>query len=224
MIPIVAFVGRPGAGKTTFLEALIPLLRTKGHRIGTVKHGVHGFQFDQQGKDSWRHAQAGAGAALIYTPQGLGIFRHVNREVSLEGLVEAYLSDMDLVLAEGFKKEGVPKIEIYREGLEGGLLVQEDEGLLAIVSDVPLPTRLPLFSPDDPQAMADFLEERFLRPRAAEDVQLSIDGHRVPLNPFVQELFRSLLLAMVSPLKGISPFSQLVLRLNTAALRKAVPL
>jgi len=221
MIPIVAFVGRPGSGKTTLLEALIPLLRAKGYRVGTIKHGIHGVHVDQEGKDSWRHAQVGAEVALISTPHGLGVFRTLDHEIGLEELIDSYLSDMDLVLAEGFKGERIPKIEVYREGLEGGLLTKEQDGLLAVVSDAPVPTKVPLFSPDDPQSLADYLEEKFLRRRSREEVQLSIDGRRVPLNPFVEDLFRSLLLAMVAPLKGIGPFSNLALRLNTSHPQKA---
>lgn len=70
MIPIISFLGRPGSGKTTLLEVLIPLLRPKGYRIGTIKHGGHGFSLDQQGKDSWRLAQAGAEVSVISTPSG----------------------------------------------------------------------------------------------------------------------------------------------------------
>jgi molybdopterin-guanine dinucleotide biosynthesis protein B len=223
MIPIVAFVGRPGAGKTTFLDALIPLLRAKGYRIGTIKHGVHGFHLDQAGKDSWRHAQAGAEVAIISTPQGLGVFRSLEGEMSLEELIVAYLPDIDLVLAEGFKGERIPKIEVHRGALGGELLTGEQDGLLGVVSDVVLPTKVPLFSPNDPQSLADYLEDKFLRQRASEEIQLAIDGRRVPLNPFVQDLFHSLLLAMVAPLKGIGPFSQLSLRLDASPQKKVAP-
>lgn len=104
---------------------------------------------------------------------------------------ESYLSDMDLILVEGYKSE-------------------------AVVSDDTLAVKVPVFSPHDPQSLADFLEERFLRKRQKEEIQLMIDGHRVALNPFVQHLFRSLLLAMVAPLKGIGQFSRIALRLDTS--------
>jgi molybdopterin-guanine dinucleotide biosynthesis adapter protein len=221
MIPIVSVVGRPGSGKTTLLEALLPLLRSKGYRIGVVKHGVHGFDVDKDGKDSWRHAQAGAEVALISTPKGLAVFRRLDQEMSPEELIETYLPDMDFVLAEGFKRERMPKIEIHRQEVGERLLKDEEEGLLAVVSDVPVSTKLPLFSPHGLQPLADLIEERFLRGRSKEEVQLSTDGRRVALNPFVQDLFRSLLLAMVSPLKGIVPFTRLTLRLDIRNEKKA---
>jgi len=216
MIPIVSITGRSGSGKTTLLESLIPLFRARGYRVGTIKHGSHRFNLDQEGKDSWRHAQAGAEVAMISTPQGLGVFRLLDREKSIEELAEYYLSDMDLILVEGYKAERIPKIEVRRSPPDGGLLTGEGEGLLAVVSDGSLSVNVPVFPPDDPKSLADFLEERFLRKRQREEVQLLIDGHRVPLNPFVQDLFRSLLLAMIAPLKGIGHFSRLSLRLETS--------
>ncbi|MFH0872086.1 MAG: molybdopterin-guanine dinucleotide biosynthesis protein B [bacterium] len=214
MIPIISIVGRSGSGKTTLLEALIPLLRARGYRVGTVKHGSHGFHLDQEGKDSWRHAQAGAEVAAVSTPEGLGIFQRLGREKSLEELMNSYLSDMDLILAEGYKSEARPKVEVHRSQIGGGLLTSKQEGLLAVVSDVPLAVEVPLFPLDDSKPLADFLEEKFLSRREREQVQLLIDGRRIPLNPFVQDLFRSMLPAMVAPLKGIGPFSRLSLRLG----------
>ncbi|MDH7499278.1 MAG: molybdopterin-guanine dinucleotide biosynthesis protein B [candidate division NC10 bacterium] len=214
MVPIVSFVGSSESGKTTLLESLIPLLRGKGYRVGTIKHGSHPVSLDEEGKDSWRHARAGAEVALVSTPSSLGVFRSLEREVSLEELAECYLSDMDLILAEGYKQERIPKIEVRRGPFDGSLLTGEGENLLAVVSDRPISVKVPVFSPDQPETLVDFLAERFLRKTRKEEVRLLIDGHLVPLNPFVEDLFRSLLLAMVAPLKGIGHFTRLSIRLD----------
>jgi molybdopterin-guanine dinucleotide biosynthesis adapter protein len=223
MIPIVSIIGRSGSGKTTLLEALIPILRAKGYRIATIKHAKDAFDPPPMGKDSWRHSQAGAEVALVSSPQGVGIFRRLEREATLEELVDSYPFDVDLILAEGYKSERGPKIEVHRGQLEEGLLSPDPEGLQAVVSDVPLSVKVPLFPLDDPKPLADFLEEKFLRKRRAGSVRLLIDDHRIPLNPFVQDLFRSLLLAMIAPLKGIGPFSRLSIRLDTSGNSEAVP-
>jgi molybdopterin-guanine dinucleotide biosynthesis protein B len=83
--------------------------------------------------------------------------------------------------------------------------------------------KVPQFPLGDPKPLADFLEEKFLRKRRAGSIQLLIDGHQIPLNPFVQDLFRSLLLAVVVPLKGIGSFSRLSIRLDASGGPKAVP-
>ena len=68
MIPIVSIVGKSGAGKTTLIEKMIPELKKRGYRVATIKHDVHGFDIDHEGKDSWRHKKAGAHATIISSP------------------------------------------------------------------------------------------------------------------------------------------------------------
>ncbi|MBM3299893.1 MAG: molybdopterin-guanine dinucleotide biosynthesis protein B, partial [Deltaproteobacteria bacterium] len=160
MVPIVSFVGSSESGKTNLLESLIPLFRARGVRVGTIKHGCHPVKLDEEGKDSWRHAQAGAEVALISTPSSLGVFRCLDKELSLEKLVESYLSEMDLILAEGYKQEPIPKVEVRRGASDGSLLTGEGENLLAVVSDRPISVKVPVFSPDEPETLADFLTER----------------------------------------------------------------
>ena len=50
---LISVVGFSGAGKTTLLEKLIHELASRGYRVGTIKHDVHGFEMDKPGKDSW---------------------------------------------------------------------------------------------------------------------------------------------------------------------------
>ena len=53
-LPIVSFVAPSGTGKTTFLERLIPALRARGVRVMAIKHDVHRFDVDRDGKDTAR--------------------------------------------------------------------------------------------------------------------------------------------------------------------------
>ncbi len=68
MPQIICIVGRSQSGKTTLIEKLIPVLKNRGHRIGTIKHSQHIFDFDKSGKDSWRHKDAGAETVIIASP------------------------------------------------------------------------------------------------------------------------------------------------------------
>jgi hypothetical protein len=58
-------VGRKKSGKTSLILRLLPLLRARGLRIGTVKHSSHPHPLDRPGSDSMRHRQAGAEATLV---------------------------------------------------------------------------------------------------------------------------------------------------------------
>ncbi|MBE9520643.1 MAG: molybdopterin-guanine dinucleotide biosynthesis protein B, partial [Proteobacteria bacterium] len=118
MPPVVAIIGKKNCGKTTLIEKLIPELIDLGYRVGTIKHH-HGaiISMDQPGKDTWRHKQAGAHAVVLSSPTGLGMIRDTPREIPVPELVDLYFSDVDLVLTEGYKKESLPKVEIFRSAV-----------------------------------------------------------------------------------------------------------
>ena len=160
VIPIVSVVGKSGVGKTTFLEKLIAELKRRGHRVATVKHDVHGFEIDQPGKDSWRLAQAGSDSVVIASPQRLALIKHLDGEMPL-GEIIALLTDVDIILTEGYKRGDAPKIEVARRGRGGELLCTPDE-LVAIVSDQPFDLDVPQFGLDDAAGIVDLLKERFL--------------------------------------------------------------
>jgi molybdopterin-guanine dinucleotide biosynthesis protein B len=163
-VPIICVVGRSGAGKTTLLEKLIPELKRRGYRVATIKHHVHrgGLEVDRPGKDSWRHAQAGADHVTLVAPGGVASVRRVEREPTLDE-VAATIHDVDIILVEGYKWAARPKIEIVRAASGEATPVSAPEDLLALVSDVefPLPD-VPRFDLEDVSRVADLIETRFL--------------------------------------------------------------
>jgi molybdopterin-guanine dinucleotide biosynthesis protein B len=104
-IPVVSVVGKSDSGKTTLMETLIRALTARGYRVATVKHHVHAVDVDVPGKDSWRHAHAGAVTTMISAPMQFAVVRNVDRERTLEELVEA-AGDADILLTEGFQRAG----------------------------------------------------------------------------------------------------------------------
>ena len=83
MIPIVSIVGKSDSGKTTLIEKLLPELGRRGYRVATVKHDVHGFEVDREGKDSWRHKKAGAHTVVISSPLKVAVIRDVDHDAEL---------------------------------------------------------------------------------------------------------------------------------------------
>ncbi|OIP51372.1 MAG: molybdopterin-guanine dinucleotide biosynthesis protein B [Deltaproteobacteria bacterium CG_4_10_14_3_um_filter_60_8] len=164
MPPIICLIGRPNSGKTTLLEKLIPVLKNHGLRIGTVKHHAHAFEMDRPGKDSWRHKQAGATVAALSSPSGLGVIRDVDHDTPLTELVSACFMGVDLVLAEGYKHEALPKIEVHRTAVQAAPLADPDGTWIAYVSDAMLATDLPVFAFQQVEELAAFIMARFLLP------------------------------------------------------------
>ncbi len=160
--PILCFVGRSNSGKTTLIERLIPMLVREGYRIATIKHAGHGFDLDTEGKDSWRHKRAGAKTVIVTSKGSLAMFTDVDAEVRVEQLRERYVGDgTDLIIAEGWKSEGYPKVVVVHDHV--GEVEVSPEGLLALVSNKPLdraPGGVPVFHPDDIAGLAAVITKR----------------------------------------------------------------
>jgi molybdopterin-guanine dinucleotide biosynthesis protein MobB len=121
--PIVTVVGWKDSGKTTVAASLVSALIARGHDVAAAKHG-HRFRLDTEGTDSWRlrHA-AGAPRVLLAGPDEMALMETWRAgEVPLGGLVRRYLRDADVVVAEGWKSEGWPAIEVRGSATSDGPL------------------------------------------------------------------------------------------------------
>ncbi len=214
MPPVIAFIGKPDSGKTTLLEKLIPELRRRGYRIGTIKHHVHTFEMDKPGKDTWRHKQAGANTVALSSPTGLGIIRDVDQDLTIEELVGRYYGDIDLVIAEGYKRLGLPKIEVFRSAQHEAPLPDRDDTWVAMVSDTAGVADLPCFGLEDVAGLADFLEERFITPFPTQKTSLLVNGQPVYLNAFVESFLRQAITGMTCSLKGCQDPREIIITIR----------
>jgi molybdopterin-guanine dinucleotide biosynthesis adapter protein len=161
MIPVISVVGKSNSGKTTYLEKLIRELKARGYRVAIIKHDVHGFEMDKPGKDTWRHAQAGADVVCISSPEKMAMIKKVERELLLDEVI-GYIDGVDIIITEGYKRESKRKIEIFRQAACDAPLCNKEE-LLAAASDVILYDGVPHFSLEDTGPMVDFLETKVLK-------------------------------------------------------------
>ncbi|MGH7256165.1 MAG: molybdopterin-guanine dinucleotide biosynthesis protein B [Nitrospirales bacterium] len=165
-IPILCFVGRSNSGKTTLIERVIPELVQAGYRVATVKHAGHGFDLDTEGKDSWRHKRAGASTVIVVSKGSLALFADVSDEMKVDELGEKFLDpSLDLVIAEGWKSDGYPKILIVRDQL--GEVPVSAGGLLAVVSNKPVDAPVPTFDLDDIKGLGELIIRHFPKHRQA---------------------------------------------------------
>lgn len=159
---VIGFCGYSGSGKTTLVEQLIVRMRLAGQRVSVVKHAHHAFDIDVQGKDSWRHRQAGAFEVVVASGRRLAKIREfeVHAEPTVHQLI-AELYDCDWVLVEGFKHADLLKIEVWRAATGKPAHYPNDPYVVAISTDspeqLPEPTGLPLLDLNDPDAVAEFL-------------------------------------------------------------------
>lgn len=152
-IPVYSFVAYSGTGKTTLLEKLIAELKARGLRVAVLKHDAHDFNIDHEGKDSWRMTHAGADVTVIASDKKAAIME--NRPISVEALIEK-ITDVDILLTEGYKHGGWKKIGIYRQA-SGNPLAVEPEKCLVVMSDVPLDIKTICLDLDDVSGLAKLI-------------------------------------------------------------------
>lgn len=246
--PAVAIVGRHNSGKTTLIEALIAELVRRSIDVGSIKHHSHrGFDIDYPGKDSYRHRAAGASETVIAAPGQVARVQTVEGEVECAELVRS-MPGHDVVVVEGYRKSGLPTIEIMRSGNEADAraaavlleaaradvplgtdftqLARERDHLdesfaadlrekmpvgttIALVTDIPDALEaaslygLPAFGLGDVAGLADFLEQRIVRPRVTVVIQAGGESRRMGRSkatvPFAGRPLISRLVERLSP-------------------------
>jgi molybdopterin-guanine dinucleotide biosynthesis protein B len=166
-IPIVSISGKSNTGKTTLIEKMIPEFKRRGYRVATIKHTTHGFNIDREGKDSWRHKQAGAQITVIASPQRATVIEDMDRDLEIAELRDRYISGVDVVLCEGFKGNPFPKIEVYRPEVHAERLYSKGDNLIAVVSaserSQEHPPDVPWFNPEDIRGIVDLIENLHLK-------------------------------------------------------------
>jgi molybdopterin-guanine dinucleotide biosynthesis protein MobB len=165
MIPIISIVGRSKSGKTTLIERLIPEFIKRGYRVATVKHHGNDFSIDHEGKDSWRHKEAGAHTVIISSPQKVALVEDASHDHSLEELVTRFIQGVDIIIAEGFKRAKHPKVEVFRQGVHPHPLASKLENVIAVVSDDPLALTIPCLDFKDINGIANIIEKQAMSPQ-----------------------------------------------------------
>jgi molybdopterin-guanine dinucleotide biosynthesis adapter protein len=156
---VIGLAGWSGSGKTTLITKVIPVLVRRGLKIATIKHAHHGFDIDRPGKDSWLHREAGASEVLVASDRRWALVHELrdDPEPALAVLL-AKLAPADLVIIEGFKHHLHPKLEVFRASVGKPLLHPQDDCIVAIASDGPVPqSPLPVLRLDDIEGIASML-------------------------------------------------------------------
>ena len=155
---IFGFAGWSGSGKTTLIEKLIPLFVERKLKVSLIKHAHHSFDVDQPGKDSYRHRHAGCAEVLVSSSRRWALVHELRgaAEPGLEELI-MHIAPCDLLLVEGFKRQKLPKLEVYRAVTREPLLHPGDPDIVGVASDRKLDTPLPWMHLDDAPGIASFI-------------------------------------------------------------------
>ncbi|MFC1489656.1 molybdopterin-guanine dinucleotide biosynthesis protein B [Candidatus Latescibacterota bacterium] len=130
-LPILGICGFSGAGKTTLIEKLIPLLSAKGLKIAVVKHDAHRIVVDTPGKDSDRLFKSGADVFLQGQTEDF-LRLHTQDENELFPKLRELTCRYDLVLIEGRKEIPVQKMWLLSDS--ENVPPRDIDGIISVLS------------------------------------------------------------------------------------------
>lgn len=212
---VLGIVGTQNTGKTTLVTLIVSELVKRGYNVGTVKHTHH--DFDLEGKDTWKHRQAGA---ELVVGSGERTFFLLNERMDLEKIIKKieFLKELDFVIVEGFKFVSYPKIsttEVKDDYTIKNVDVfnLKDEYITSLVDLIEKRTYGFISNTDCGNCgyntctemakgivKGDISEEKCKMKKFSE-VKLFIEDKNIPLNPFVQEILKKGILGMLKTLK-----------------------
>ncbi|MBI4523599.1 MAG: molybdopterin-guanine dinucleotide biosynthesis protein B [Deltaproteobacteria bacterium] len=173
---VLLVVGRKNVGKTTLIENLVPELSGRGYRVGTVKHhhSSSPMVVDHEGKDSWRHRQAGARSVTLVSPSQVAVFRDTEGRIPLNDLI-GYHEGVDLVLVEGLRSEPITRVEVLEPSQTVSSIHAAEGLLLSTITPEKRPGDVPLFKPEEIKSLVDLIEKKIIgRPEVTASAQISI--------------------------------------------------
>jgi molybdopterin-guanine dinucleotide biosynthesis protein B len=216
---IVAVVGSSDTGKTTAIEAIIKGLTEKGYTVASAKRIPEPeFTIDTEGKDTWRHAKAGASAVLSVAPKELATIKKVDtKNYTLAQLIAEVPDEIDVIIIEGFKNLvgqdiTIPKIVATKTADEISEALERYKNILAFIGQKPdeqTDIEIPFVDIlKEPEKLVDLVNNKVevlveRKRKREEKITIQVDEKLLPLGDFVQDIARNTILAMVSSLKGV---------------------
>ena len=160
--PIIGLAGWSGSGKTTLCAKLIENFTKIGIKVGTLKHAHHKFDIDKPGKDSYKLRKAGARPVVISSKKRFALIQeNDNEEKDLFEMLEIFsknpLNNCELILVEGYKKEFIKKLEVFRSEIDKPFLYPNDKNIFAIVSDKKIEVPIPYHNINDIGGICELL-------------------------------------------------------------------
>ncbi len=162
--PVFGLCGYKNSGKTTLVCRLVEEFTRRGLRVATVKYAHCDVEIDHEGRDSFRHRQAGARQVALISPYRWAVIHEIDRTAReqpprLEDVL-SHIGPADLVLVESNKTGQYPKMEVRDVHHERPPLADTDAHILAIAANGPLThPRVPVFHRDEVAAIANFISQ-----------------------------------------------------------------
>lgn len=180
---VLGIYGVSDSGKTVLVAGLVKKLQSDGFKVGTMKRSKERFTWDKEGSDTWRHRVAGADRILFLSPYDsiLQIYEEIDE---LQGVkLLSYEVDLDVILIEGSCHPSIPKVRI------GGIDSRKHTVLSCGDSNV--------------EEVYAYVRSQMEETRSSSKVSLQVNGKKISLSEFPEDIILKTMMGMLSSLHGI---------------------
>ena len=153
-VTIISIAGNQNAGKTTLIKTLIPELKDRGYRVGTLKYNIKEFKVDHEGKDTYKYYHSGADSIALTSQDEIAVIKRVTDPPGISEFIAKYLNDVNIVLVEGYRGEDYPRIKIVDSKETKTDRNDPDNELIFIKENL----KTKCFSTEDTNKALDFIE------------------------------------------------------------------
>jgi molybdopterin-guanine dinucleotide biosynthesis protein B len=147
------------AEKSELVRRLVVELTGRGLRVSTIKRVSDAVDLERPGSGTWKHRAAGAAEVMIASASRFALMRELPRDTDEPdvGSLLARMAPVDIVLLDGFRRSGYPKLEVVQSGQDRALFALNDPMVLAVTSEVPVTAPVPGLPLSDISALGDFV-------------------------------------------------------------------
>jgi molybdopterin-guanine dinucleotide biosynthesis protein MobB len=231
---IIGIYGHPDAGKTDLVEALIGSLAKKGYRVSSIKHTPHEKSIDREGKETWRHGEAGSDPVVFSSSIETSVIKHSATSADEIGKMILREYGPDVLIFQGFRGGSFPKVAVGKVAPRKGTVLSNPTlpRLVAFIEGEVAVERT-LASLPGLDCGKCGLDCRRLAGKVAKgkkqisdckelsdlDVGVFVEGKKIPVGKFASSVVNETIRGMLGTLRGVESGRDVEVRLKASKRR-----
>lgn len=109
---IIGFYGLSNTGKTTLITNIIRRFTEDDYKVSSIKQTTHPYSIDSPGKDTYKHAEAGAELVCFQSAVETSFIVKEQMDINTILKIITSISTFDIIIIEGACDDPIQKIRI----------------------------------------------------------------------------------------------------------------
>ena len=191
-VTTIGFYGESNSGKTHLITKIIKILSEEGYKIAAIKMTDKKISIDTKGKDTWKYSQNGAKIVVFSTPIETNYL--VKDSLNLYEAIQKInnFGKFDIILIEGANDPYIPKIRLGKIKERPNTIFSYNENFKELISII----------------------RKHMDQKKDQNIQIKINGKKIPLTEFPEEIITNTIIGMLSSLKGVNEINNIEINIK----------